>query len=145
MELISTVGDSDRSHSERRKWRTEIASVIIDFGFSGDVMGLRVVPQQAVVAKEENGDSVQKVENSRQRAQVLRRRGLRLQEGGTTAPVFRRRQEWWLVPRKPGKTSRNLGHGFGDCVERERREQNGGGVFGGTKFGFNSTQLDNFF
>ncbi|KAL2545121.1 hypothetical protein Fot_14354 [Forsythia ovata] len=63
MELISTVGDSDRSHSERRKWRTEIASVIIDFGFSGDVMGLRVVPQQAVVAKEENGDSVQKVEN----------------------------------------------------------------------------------
>ncbi|KAL2548656.1 Uncharacterized protein Fot_10186 [Forsythia ovata] len=41
-----------------------------DFGFSGDVRERGVVPQRAVVAKEENGDSVQKEEKSRQRAQV---------------------------------------------------------------------------
>ncbi|KAL2529248.1 Uncharacterized protein Fot_21849 [Forsythia ovata] len=41
-----------------------------DFGFSGDARERMVVPHRVVVAQEENGDSVQKEEKSRQRAQV---------------------------------------------------------------------------
>ncbi|KAL2546868.1 hypothetical protein Fot_16101 [Forsythia ovata] len=124
-----------------------------DFGYSGDVCERMVVPQRAAVVQEENGDSEQKEEKSRQRALVIFSETARrtetahrmetAHEGGTTAPCFSPATGVVVGSTAIGDNFSDFRPHNWDCVEREKREQNGGGVFGGTHLGRStSTQLD---